>query len=329
MKILFVNYAPGALLRELRSHGYSIGVVRDASISAIRDLLGNYDVVYYAKFIPPYFDDVYLFLNGSKAPIIYGLHAPYLIYKPFRPSNYLYNIINVSKVLASTVTGSGRILYHALNPYDYYALKLVGRRASYCPLGVDTNEFKPSEKFSEFTLVFVSPRYQKGVDFLPHILPPLFRRLSGIRVILTGRGFLKQIYTMLKKQFPRNVVVAENLPKKEFIEIFSKSHVLLFLSRYEGFSHTLVEALASGMGVVAFDIPGGPREVLKRHGVGYVAKPFDVKEILKGIIEYYKIYSRGEFDDVVLRSRKVAMLFDWSNIAKCFKLMFYKAVNIV
>ncbi len=324
--MLFVNYFPRGLARELSRRGYTVASLNSSSILRHEELLGDYDAVYFAKFTPPLMDDAPLFYTRGWR-IVYGLHAPFLIYYPYRPSNYFYNAASIAKALA-LLPKRDRLLYHALNPVDRDALVALGHRAHYCPVGVDTEEYRPLDKTGEFTVVFVSPRYQKGADLLPYIVPVVAEKIPETRFVFTGRGFLHYVYSLLEKRYPGRVEVVVDAPRERYVEIMGRSHVLLFLSRYEGFSHTLLEALASGMGVVAFNIPGGPREALLRHGTGYVVKPFDIAGIVRGVVHYYRAYRRGVFEEeVVARARRVAKLFDWRVLVKCYTRIFESLIK--
>lgn len=316
MKLLLINYAPRPLVKALEEAGHEVDAVEG---SASPEGWRGYEAVYFAKFTPPVFDDLAL-LFRARAPVIYGFHSPFRIFHPHRPSHYVHNAVSALKVMAARLRRS-IALFHALNKKEEEALRKYTPRVYHAPLGIDVEEFKPGEKTGPFTVVFVGARYQKGADMLPEVIPRVLKRAPDARFVLTGRrDFLSPLFRELGRRYPQ-VAVQEDLPRRAFVELFSEAHVLLVLSRYEGFARVVPEALAAGMGVVAFDVPG-PSDVLKEHGVGLVSRPFDLESVAGSVLLYYEAWRRGSFDDVAKGSRRAALSYDWRKVARAWERMF-------
>jgi len=64
--------------------------------------------------------------------------------------------------------------------------------------------------------------------------------------------------------------------------LYSAADVMLVPSRQEAFGQTASEALACGCPVAAFDVTG-LKDVVSHMKTGYLAKPFDVEDLAKGI----------------------------------------------
>jgi glycosyltransferase involved in cell wall biosynthesis len=81
-----------------------------------------------------------------------------------------------------------------------------------------------------------------------------------------------------------------NLPIKElgYLEdeplraLYSVVDVMVVPSRIESFGQIISESLASGTPVVAFDATG-PRDIIDHKETGYLATPYDPKDLAKGI----------------------------------------------
>lgn len=288
----------------------------------------KFDLMYFAKFTPPRWEDIHILLHKANIPIVYGFHAPSMIFKPYRATNYYNNLISAGK-LAQMKIAKFVAAFHVLNADEFKLLRFFGLNCHLVPLGVDTNQFRPGSKNSRFTIVFVSARYQKGVDMLIHIVPAVLKKAPDARFILTGIGFLSSYFYSLKKAYRNNVEVCERLPESQFTQLFSSSHVLLFPSRFESFGLVVLEALSCGMPVVCYDIAGTPRDTVKPYGVGIIAKPFNIDEIVNGISKYHKMWREdaGEFERLSAECRITALKYDWSVSAGLFDSMFKQVLE--
>lgn len=65
--------------------------------------------------------------------------------------------------------------------------------------------------------------------------------------------------------------------------LYSACDVMVVPSEQEAFGKTLVEAMACGTPVVAFD-SGGPADIVEHGRTGYLARPFDVGSLAEGIV---------------------------------------------
>jgi glycosyltransferase involved in cell wall biosynthesis len=321
-----------SLITELLRRDYEITVntTNGSRLPSYSDM-EKFDLIYFAKFSPPIWDDINILFHRTKTPVIYAFYAPSLIFNPYRLQNYVHNAISLIK-LAYIKIAKPVVALHVLNASEYKLLNSLGFRCYYVPLGIDTETFKPRSKTDRFNVVFVSPKYQKGVDMLMKIVSKVLRKAPDLKFTLIGRGFLSHYFTSLKRVFGDNVEVCEWLPQRDIAKLFSSSHILLFPSRYESFGLVVLEALSSGMPVVCYDILGTPKNVVKKHGTGVVANPFNVDEIVNGVLDYYEMLKNQpeEFKRLSIKCRNLALEYDWSVIADLFDKMFscvYKEVT--
>lgn len=329
ISLLIANYIEDSLISELLERDYEIATVntRIGSCLASRLDIKKFDLMYFAKFSPPMWDDTNVIFRHIRTPTIYAFHSPSIVFNPYRLTNYVYNAMSSVKLAYMKIAKPIAAL-HALNTCEYNLLKSLGFRCYYVPLGVNTNRFKPGIKSNKFTVVFVSPRYQKGAEMLIKIVPKVLRKAPDLKFTLTGRGFMSQYFTSLERFFGDNVKVCERLPQREFTQLFSSSHILLFPSRYETFGLVVLEALSSGMPVACYDIPGAPRDIVKKYDIGFIANPFNVDEIVNGVLSYYEMWKKetGEFKRLSIACRNAALKYDWSIIADLFDDMFRKVL---
>ena len=129
------------------------------------------------------------------------------------------------------------------------------------PNGVDCEYFKPGPKSEPFPLTLLSVgrlHPQKNVPRMLEILLAI-RNQSGIpataRVIGDGPE-RKNLEKFARRHDLESAVSFEGwLPRSEVAAAYRSATVLVQLSRYEGMSNTILEALASGLPVVASRIP--------------------------------------------------------------------------
>ena len=103
---------------------------------------------------------------------------------------------------------------------------------------------------------------------------------------------------------------------KEKFEILSKAQFVSFPSRHEGFSLFSLEALASGLPLVAFDIPSLS---WTSEDVALKAKKFDINSYSKALI---KASDKALSKKMGISSRKIAKKYTWENVANSFEKFF-------
>lgn len=325
LRLLIVNYQNTAFVRELTYKGYDITVAstRESRRLIIDVDLSDFDLIYFAKFSPPQWDDSQFVFHRAEAPVIYAFHSNVLIPNAHRFTNYAYNFLSAVKLawikLARTIDA-----FHVLNTREQRILTRLGFRSFCVPLGVDSDRFKLVEKDKEFKIVFISPRYQKGADLLPRIVPEILKRAPSCKFILSGRGFLTQYFTSLKESFNDNVEVCERLPDDQLASLLGSANVLLFPSRYETFGSVVLEALCCGSPIVCFDIAGAPRDILKTENVSVIASPFDIRKTADGVVFFYRLWREdaGGYQFVSSECRRIALRYDWRIVSDHFDHMF-------
>ena len=67
-------------------------------------------------------------------------------------------------------------------------------------------------------------------------------------------------------------------------EAYLNSAIFTLPSRFEGFGLVIIEAMACGVPVVAFDCENGPRNIITNNQDGILAKPFDVDEYAESLL---------------------------------------------
>lgn len=172
------------------------------------------------------------------------------------------------------------------------------------PFGVDTERFAPRDPSPELyetleldpaipTVLFVGgmdkAHYFKGVDVLLKSLVRIKGSGYELQAVFVGDGDLRQKYMQRASSFGLGATVRfvgrveeEDLP---YMYNLADLFILPSTTRGEAFGMVLLEAMASGVPVIASDLPG-VRSVAKKGGI--TVPPSDDSAFAQAIIAYFE-----------------------------------------
>lgn len=286
-------------------------------------LFSESDVVY-AIFSPGGLDLAELLLQRLVAtPVVVGHHQPVSwsgfngVLSPAQRMYYRFFGFRGMRVAKQFRT------HHVINRDSRQDLRDLGfESVRMIPYGIDTSRFCSSEKFEDFTLLYLGRlTSQKGTDFLPEILSRVSKQIPESQLIIAGSGDQEGIVRSLLGR--PNVSWAGFADHSTRARLLAKSHVLVLPSRYEALGLVGLEALASGTPVVAFDIPG-PREYVIDGVNGFLVR--DIGELVSRILDVSRMYKAPEGDSPLSsRCRESVSRFDWEVVGPEFEEMLIQA----
>ena len=124
---------------------------------------------------------------------------------------------------------------------------------------------------------------EKGFDTLIQA----FSQLSDtkLHLVILGEGPLRADLTSLAK----NLGVSERVHLPGFVShpeaVIYKAKLFVLSSRWEGFGNVIVEALATGVPIVATDCQGAPADILLQGELGHLVPPNDPDALSQAINE--------------------------------------------
>ena len=127
--------------------------------------------------------------------------------------------------------------------------------------------------------------YQKGFDRMIPAFAPVARRHPDWKLRIYGSG--------KKRGQLQRLILEHNLYNNVFLmgstdrlgEELSKGALFALTSRYEGFGMVLIEAMSKGLGVVSFDCPRGPSEIISPGCDGILVPEGDVDGFSDALLE--------------------------------------------
>jgi glycosyltransferase involved in cell wall biosynthesis len=125
---------------------------------------------------------------------------------------------------------------------------------------------------------------QKGQKYLIEMADILKEEGMNVKVLIAGEGELKETLTTQIREYDLENEVVLMGHVNDMSAFFNSLDVFVFTSLYEGSANTLIETLYHGVPTVAWDVSSNP-EVIKHGRTGYLAKPFEVEDLVKGVKE--------------------------------------------
>ena len=155
----------------------------------------------------------------------------------------------------------------ALRAVSPFTAELAGREAGLPPVEsfpayIDLGAFSgrpPAPLPARPTLLFVGMlERSKGVTALADAWPLVAERVPDARLVLVGRGALRDVVDRLRDDYPGRVEHVEQLLPQAVAERMDAATCLVLPSRSEGLGRVILEAFARGRAVVATRVGGIP-----------------------------------------------------------------------
>ena len=164
--------------------------------------------------------------------------------------------------------------------------------------------------------------YQKGFDRLLDawaMLPDGIRREWHLDIF--GQGEWKERLEAQAARLGISDSASINPPTDKIFAEYADSSVLVMSSHYEGFPMVMIEAMASGLPVVSFDFPCGPRDIITPGTDGLIVQDGDIASLAGAMLELME--NPAKIEAMSIRARKVSETYSEDKIMgyweKCFK----------
>ena len=125
--------------------------------------------------------------------------------------------------------------------------------------------------------------YQKGYDMLIEAFAAVHAEHPDWRLRICGEGKLRPQLEQAVAEHGLNGSVELPGPSDRLPAEMEEASIYALSSRFEGFPLVLLEAMGKGMGVVAFDCPTGPRDIIDDRRNGIIVPPKDPAAFATGL----------------------------------------------
>lgn len=159
-------------------------------------------------------------------------------------------------------------------------------KISVIPNGVDTAFFKPSPEKDPDLISWVG-RFvpEKGLTYLLEAMQKVVKEHPSARLVMCGDGIARTecMHLTARLGLVDRVSFPGRLDRTELAELLARTTVFAFPSLSEGLPRSVLEAMASGVPVVASDIPG-IGEVITDGNDGLLVSPRDSDSLAAAIL---------------------------------------------
>lgn len=189
--------------------------------------------------------------------------------------------------------------------------------------GVDANFFTPraAERNDHFFRVIYTGRFDvvKGIKYLAGGFKKFSLNKNNVELVLLGGGTLANelIQENRNNKKIKIIELIKHLPQSEIREFYQSADVFVLPSLREGMNNMLLEAMASGLAVIATDT-GGAKELIGEEWIVQLKDEVGISDKLN------KLY----FDAVLLAAiqasnRRHAEILTWDKAARQYKNIYF------
>ncbi len=187
-----------------------------------------------------------------------------------------------------SLKNAGKILANGENSAEKI-FRTYGIRASLCPAGAyPIKKVVPFSKRLKNPYILLTNRHfpQKRFEYAISALSLITKRHPDIKLVITGEKttytqFLEELVIQLSL---RDMVVFKGfVSEKECRKLYENALVYVYTAPEEDFGMGVIEAMACGTPVVAWN-NGGPKFILNGELKRYLARPFSVSDFAQKII---------------------------------------------
>lgn len=218
-----------------------------------------------------------------------------------------------------------------------YAEKFIPGPYKIIPIGVDLQRFCPrAPKISKFkdkkiNILFVGRLdKRKGIKYLLKAYQRLSQQMSDIRLIIVGDGPQKRkAKACVQEEKLKNVIFTGAVSRQALPSYYATADIFCSPATHgESFGVVLLEAMASGLPVVAFDNPGY-KSIFPDFAQGFLVPNKNISALTQALLILATTPSLGR--ELGHKNRQYAKRFSWKKVGgdtlKFYQSLFQQIPN--
>jgi glycosyltransferase involved in cell wall biosynthesis len=310
----------------------------------LKEIEEKFDIDLFSFHGPGSLPPLFRFRKRSSKPFIYHTYAAL----PFEMQTHLLDISTKSPQFFLRKLS----MYAFYTPLEFVALKCIDRLivptsetvkefqrcyryspslVSVVPLGQDLFDRYKSKilgKIAELegkkVLLFVgNDWYRKGVWYLLLAFSIVHRQIPDTVLVLTGPLQAPFISLAERLKLMDSIIFLGNVDEETLARLYASCDIFVLPSFHEGFSQTVIEAMAFGKPVITTSIAGYPMVIHGREG--FIVPPRDYKSIASSIITLLKdeeLYRR-----MSVKAFEKAKKYTWEASARKLLVIYRKVIG--
>jgi glycosyltransferase involved in cell wall biosynthesis len=206
------------------------------------------------------------------------------------------------------------------------------------------NKYFPEKKNYEKVIFVGRFSKQKGVKYLLKAVPSVVNEINNVHFFLLGSGESDNLEEQLKDLaknlgITRHISFLKTLHRKnpsnfisldehfsKMAQFYSSADVFCLPSIHEGFPLTIVEALSTGLIIVASRVEGIP-EIIINEKNGYLCEPKNVMELSNQLIKALRMQNDKKKKIKEYNLQLVKNEYSWKIITKKLERLYIQALN--
>lgn len=282
--------APAQEIKE----GFNICRISYPKLSSFGVLIFWVRIYFYIKKINP--DIVHCQTAQMGPPCLLAkkmLGIPYIV---FGHGSDIYLSWKFKKTISKTIFSSAGAVVALTNHMKNAMAKYCKKEIIIIPNGASMEDFGGLSKETARTKLKISPQEKvilfvgriitlKGVEYLVEAFLTVKKKIQNVKLFLLGEGEqFQEVQSIVKKsKLVNEVIFTGNVPVEDIPCYMAASDIFVLPSLSEGFPLVIIEAMASGLPIVATKVTGLP-EIVKDGENGFLVEAKNPDQIAEKVL---------------------------------------------
>ena len=210
--------------------------------------------------------------------------------------------------------------------------RVFPREVFVIPNGISLERFKVSSghegKRSTRTLIFVGRLHPvKGIQYLIEAMAIVYQKIPDIKLVIVGDGVERPTLEKQVKELDLNECIQflGQVPQEKMPDIMHQADILVLPSLSEGFPTVLLEAMASGLPIIATSVRGIP-DLIDDGINGYLVNTKKSGEMADRILTL--MLNDDVRKEMSVNNREKAKMFTWDKVADKVEKVYLRATAL-